>query len=139
MGYFFPCFFFITSSLSFYYLINWASGVAKAPWRLADLMEEMRDLACLSNDSFHHVKCNANSKADGLAKEVQVRQRLIIANEDISLPTAQNKSHWNLSNPLFHTTIYFPRIFLDHDCGVIIFRHHSSPKDYRYPSVKVEF
>lgn len=63
-------------------IIRWVSGLSKAPLRMADMMEEVMDLARL-HASFHHIK-SANSKVDLLSKEGVWRQSLMIVHVDIS-------------------------------------------------------
>ena len=49
--------------------IQWGSGKAIHPWRLADWVEEVQDISSLLGASFHHVLREANNMVDGLARE----------------------------------------------------------------------
>ena len=58
--------------------VKWASGRCSAPWRIADTVEEVLNLAKVLDVPFVHVKKTANSVADVLAKEVVSQQCLWI-------------------------------------------------------------
>eukprot|EP00268_Persea_americana_P051309 TRINITY_DN5655_c1_g1_i3.p1 TRINITY_DN5655_c1_g1~~TRINITY_DN5655_c1_g1_i3.p1 ORF type:complete len:113 (+),score=19.38 TRINITY_DN5655_c1_g1_i3:207-545(+) len=49
--------------------IQWASGVAKEPWKVTGVVWEISDLAKGIQVSFSHIDRSANSKAERLAKE----------------------------------------------------------------------
>ena len=49
--------------------IQWASGVAKAPWKVAGVIGEILDLAKGLQVSFSHIDQSASTDADCLAKE----------------------------------------------------------------------
>ena len=57
--------------------IQWASGKASYPWRIADWVEEVQDIAKKIGVSFCHILREANSKADGLAREGLSRSSII--------------------------------------------------------------
>lgn len=48
---------------------RWASSQSTAPWYLANIMEQVLDLATRLGASFLHVKWSANTEADRQAKE----------------------------------------------------------------------
>ena len=49
--------------------VQWGSGEAIHPWRLADWVEEVQVISSLLDASFHHILREANTMADGLARE----------------------------------------------------------------------
>lgn len=48
---------------------RWLSGRCEAPWALANVVEEVKDISKDCDISFVHVKRSANAKVDILAKE----------------------------------------------------------------------
>ena len=49
-------------------VIQWGSRKTSYPWRLADWMEEVKDISFQLDVSFHHIFRKANEMAAGLAK-----------------------------------------------------------------------
>ena len=49
--------------------IQWGKATAKAPWKLAGVVDEILDLARRPQVTFFHIDHSANLKADHLAKE----------------------------------------------------------------------
>lgn len=56
--------------------IQWASGAAKVPWKVASVIGEISDLAKGIQVSFSHIYQSANTEADHLAKEGASRHDL---------------------------------------------------------------
>ena len=52
-----------------FYAIQWASGAAKAPWKVAGVVGEILDLVNSIEVGFSHIGRSANSEADRLAEE----------------------------------------------------------------------
>lgn len=49
-------------------VIRWVLESSKPPWRMADVVDEVLELASKLKVSFTHVNCSANVAADCLAK-----------------------------------------------------------------------
>ena len=59
-------------------IIRWASGLCRAPWSLADVVEEVVDLATILNTSFYHVKRSTNTITDFIDKQGVTPQSMTI-------------------------------------------------------------
>ena len=57
--------------------IQWGSGKVSHPWRLTDLVEEVKDFAKQLGALFHHVHKEANVMVDALAKERVLRSSIL--------------------------------------------------------------
>lgn len=62
-----------------------ASGACNFPWRMAEVIDEVRDLARILKASFHHIPKSANEVADNRAKEEVAHQILFTSFENGSL------------------------------------------------------
>lgn len=60
-------------------VIGWALRSCSPPWRFANIVEEIWDLANLTSAPFSHVKREANGVTDMLAKDGVKRQHLLFS------------------------------------------------------------
>lgn len=64
---------------------RWASDACKPPWMMADVMDEVMDLARSMNASFLHIRRSTHEMADKLAKESIACRSLFITYDYESL------------------------------------------------------
>ena len=57
--------------------IQWASGKVIYPWRIAHWVEEVQGISKKIGASFRHILREANSMADGLAREGLSRSSIV--------------------------------------------------------------